>query len=127
MYKEICLVALVYIGKYVWQPLYILGIYPASQIPQKPVSIERRLRSGKIKYKWNQPYLSLNGETGQTWYDELSRPLSVSVMFTIVFRRFPGIEEFEEICEQISTAEEIQYNDDKEIIDSTIELFTNFC
>jgi len=48
-------------------------------------------------------------------------------MFTIVFRRFPGIEEFEEICEQISKAEEIQYNDDKEIIDSTIELFTNFC
>ena len=48
-------------------------------------------------------------------------------MFTIVFRRFPRIEEFEEICEQISEEEEIQLNDDKEIIDSTIDFFINFC
>ena len=38
----------------------IWWIWPASQIRQKPISIERRLKSWNNKYnfKWNQPYLS---------------------------------------------------------------------
>ena len=54
-------------------------------------------------------------------------------MFTNVFRRFLGIfiekttfEDFDEIYEQISEEQVIQNNDDKEIIDSTFEFFTNF-
>jgi len=37
-----------------------IWIWPASEIRQKPVLIERRLRSWTIEYniKWNQPYLS---------------------------------------------------------------------
>ena len=50
-----------------------IWIWPASEIRQKPVLIERRLRSWTIEYniKWNQPYLSrgsnsLNSASGQT-------------------------------------------------------------
>ena len=35
-------------------------------------------------------------------------------------------EEFEEICEQIHKEKEIQYNDEKEIIDSNIDLLRKF-
>jgi len=36
-------------------------------------------------------------------------------------------EEFEEIYEQIRKELEIQYNDEKEIIDSSIDFLTKFC
>ena len=48
-------------------------------------------------------------------------------MFITILRRFPGMfnekttfEEFEKICEQIYKEKENQYNDEKEIIDSTL-------
>ena len=54
-------------------------------------------------------------------------------MLTNIFCRFHSIfiekatfEEFEEICEQICKEQEIQYNDEKEIIDYKIDLLTNF-
>ena len=54
-------------------------------------------------------------------------------MFKPIFCRFPRIfnemttfKEFEEICEQIHKEWENQYSDKKEIIDSNIDLLTNF-
>ena len=53
-------------------------------------------------------------------------------MFTKIFCRFPAIffekttfKEFEEICEQICKKNQIQNSDEKEIIDSNIDLLTN--
>ena len=54
-------------------------------------------------------------------------------MFINILCRFPGIfiekttfEEFEEICEQIHKEYENQYNDEKQTIDSNIDLLINF-
>ena len=54
-------------------------------------------------------------------------------LFTKIFCRYFRIliekttfEEFVEICEQIHRELEIQYNDENEIIDSSIDLLTNF-
>ena len=55
-------------------------------------------------------------------------------MFLNILCQFPGIviekttfEEFEEICEQIHKKYEIQFNDEKEIIESNIDLWINVC
>ena len=46
--------------------------------------------------------------------------------FSEIFIEMMTFEEFEEICEQIHKEKEIQYNDEKEIIDSNIDLLRKF-
>ena len=55
-------------------------IWVASQIRQKPVSIERRLISCNIKYnfKWNQPYLSRVSNLSRGFLELYSESVSLS-------------------------------------------------
>jgi len=46
--------------------------------------------------------------------------------FSVIFNEKTTFEEFVEICEQIHRELEFQYNDENKIVDSNIDLFTNF-